>query len=40
MKTFGDQAQPELVNLQPLSQIQPDGTIPVRPKDGADDAPC
>ena len=40
MKTLGDQAQPELVNLQPLDQIQPGGTIPIAPADCADDAPC
>lgn len=39
MKILGDQTQPELVNLQPLGQIQPD-TIPIAPPDCADDAPC
>ena len=40
MKPLDDQAQPELVNLQPLGQIQPGGAIPVVPIDCADDAPC
>jgi hypothetical protein len=40
MKTLGDQAQPELVNLQPLNQLKLDTAIPVAPADCADDAPC
>ena len=40
MKILDDQAQPELINLQPLGQIQPGGPIPVVPADPADDAPC
>ena len=40
MKILGDQAQPELVNLQPLGQIQPGGSIPDASADPADDAPC
>jgi hypothetical protein len=40
MKTLGDQTTPELVNLQPLAQLQPGGAIPVVPADCADDAPC
>lgn len=40
MKMLDDQTQPELVNLQPLGQIQPGGAISVAQADPADDAPC
>jgi hypothetical protein len=40
MKISGDQTQPELVNLQPLGQTQPGGSLSIASVDCADDAPC
>ena len=40
MKVLENQSQPELINLQPIGQLQPTGTIPVAPAECADDAPC
>lgn len=40
MKILDDQATPELVNIQPITQLQPTGAIPVAPADCVDDAPC
>ena len=40
MKILDDQAQSELVNLQPLDQVQPAGAVPIASADCADDAPC